>query len=277
MSEQTLARRKQPRTRKVKAAFIPHQGEPVEIIEAITTTDEEAESRTLLADLSREFAGIRRFYREEYGRSKEEAEQDAQSLRAWQRDHLADKPVRELTWGDLSAVAELDLKGAVDLWRRVQHAGIDDLEAGMLALNAVGAKTPIERARFLAIRNKFYDEWNPRGGIEEAMVDTLAQCFSLQLYWMEIAHSRAYHEVESKRERTDRGGRWSLPAQHEADAIEQAHRMADRYNRMFLRTLRQMRDLRRYFVPVTINNPQQVNIATDGGQQVNAIAAKEQP
>lgn len=38
---------------------------------------------------------------------------------------------------------------------------------------------------------------------------------------------------------------------------------------MFLRTLRQMRDLRRYQVPVTINNPKQVNIAADGGQQVN--------
>ena len=36
-----------------------------------------------------------------------------------------------------------------------------------------------------------------------------------------------------------------------------------------MRTLRNMRDLRRYSVPVTINNPQQVNIAADGGQQVN--------
>jgi len=35
-----------------------------------------------------------------------------------------------------------------------------------------------------------------------------------------------------------------------------------------MRTLRQLRDLRRY-APVTINNPQQVNIAADGGQQVN--------
>jgi hypothetical protein len=33
--------------------------------------------------------------------------------------------------------------------------------------------------------------------------------------------------------------------------------------------MRQMRDLRRYSVPVTINNPKQVNIAADGGQQVN--------
>jgi hypothetical protein len=50
-------------------------------------------------------------------------------------------------------------------------------------------------------------------------------------------------------------------------AIEHAAQMADRWNRIYLRTLRNLRDLRRY--SVTINNPQQVNIAADGGQQVN--------
>jgi hypothetical protein len=44
---------------------------------------------------------------------------------------------------------------------------------------------------------------------------------------------------------------------------------------MFLRTLRQMRDLRRYQMPVTINNPKQVNIAADGGQQVNVQPEKK--
>jgi hypothetical protein len=43
--------------------------------------------------------------------------------------------------------------------------------------------------------------------------------------------------------------------------------MADRWNRIYLRTLRNLRYLRRY--SVTIDNPQQVNIAADGGQQVN--------
>jgi hypothetical protein len=49
--------------------------------------------------------------------------------------------------------------------------------------------------------------------------------------------------------------------------------VADRFNRIFMRTLRQLRDLRRYS-PVTINNPNQVNIANDGGQQVNVSSSK---
>ncbi|MDQ3805489.1 MAG: hypothetical protein M3416_16880 [Acidobacteriota bacterium] len=52
-------------------------------------------------------------------------------------------------------------------------------------------------------------------------------------------------------------------------ALEQAHQMADRYNRMFLRTLRQMRDLRRY-PSVIVNNGGQVNVAQN---QVNVQRA----
>ncbi len=58
---------------------------------------------------------------------------------------------------------------------------------------------------------------------------------------------------------------WKSPYQFEADAVEQAYRLADGYNRQFLRVLRQLRDLRRY-TPVVIQNAQQVNV---GNQQLN--------
>ena len=50
------------------------------------------------------------------------------------------------------------------------------------------------------------------------------------------------------------------------DTIDQAYRLADGYNRQFLRVLRQMRDLRRYSPVVIQNNGGQVNV---GAQQVN--------
>lgn len=59
---------------------------------------------------------------------------------------------------------------------------------------------------------------------------------------------------------------WRSPFQGTADAIDQAYRLADSYNRQFLRTLRQMRDLRRYTPSVIVNNGGQVNVAN---QQVN--------
>ena len=63
-------------------------------------------------------------------------------------------------------------------------------------------------------------------------------------------------------------GYWFKPTVSEQEALEHAVQMADRWNRIFMRTLRQLRDLRRYSV-VTINNPTQVNIANEGGKQVN--------
>jgi hypothetical protein len=54
-----------------------------------------------------------------------------------------------------------------------------------------------------------------------------------------------------------------------AQAIEQAGAMVDRFNRIFLRTLRALRDLRRGPQPVLVQNAQQVNV---GQQQVNVAA-----
>ena len=48
--------------------------------------------------------------------------------------------------------------------------------------------------------------------------------------------------------------------------MEEAAAMADRFHRMFLRTLRALRDLRRYGGPVIVQQAGQVNV---GGQQVN--------
>lgn len=52
------------------------------------------------------------------------------------------------------------------------------------------------------------------------------------------------------------------------EALEHAAQMAERFNRLFLRTLRSLRDLRRY-APVIIQNAQQVNV---GSQQLNVTA-----
>lgn len=68
--------------------------------------------------------------------------------------------------------------------------------------------------------------------------------------------------------------RWFRPLVSEKDAVEHAVQMADRFNRIFMRTLRQLRDLRRY-TQLTINSPNQVNIAADGGQQLNIAASNK--
>jgi len=116
----------------------------------------------------------------------------------------------------------------------------------------------------------------------------LAQTFFQWQYWLEqvILRSqteprREHHEYTLWKQRHQRkqnaksfdDGHWFPPYVEEQEALEHAAQMADRWNRMYMRTLRQLRDLRRY-APVTINNPSQVNIASDGGQQINAVKEK---
>jgi hypothetical protein len=126
------------------------------------------------------------------------------------------------------------------------------------------------------------EQWKPSGAIELAMIDTMAQAYSEYLYWSEDVHRRSTTDMKFSQELDEdqyyKGakGNWIPPRVGEQNAIEHAMQMMDRYNRLFLRTLRQLRDLRRYSTPITINNPQQVNIAADGGKQVNVAEAERQ-
>ena len=53
------------------------------------------------------------------------------------------------------------------------------------------------------------------------------------------------------------------------DVAEQTRAMVDRFNRMFLRTLRTLCNLRKVPLAVVVQNAGQVNV---GGQQVNMAA-----
>jgi hypothetical protein len=110
----------------------------------------------------------------------------------------------------------------------------------------------------------------------------MAQAYFQWQYWFEETVKRS--QTDERREhpeyskwKADRqaegwtGGHWLRPYVSEQQAIEHAVQMADRWNRIFMRTLRQLRDLRRYST-VTINNANQVNIATEGGKQINSGA-----
>ncbi len=100
------------------------------------------------------------------------------------------------------------------------------------------------------------------------MIDMMTIAFSLQMYWSTIAHQRAIqiHNSQEKDLRLQENKGWKSPYQYEANAVDQAHRLADGYNRQFLRVLRQLRDLRRYAPVIIQNNGGQVNV---GAQQVN--------
>lgn len=188
---------------------------------------------------------------------------------------IRSKPFEQITWGDVHNARAQDEEGAVTAIAALHEGAADHISAGIFATDVVGFRTPFERAQFSVIRNSFIEEWQPRGGIEAGLVDMLAQAYVGWQFWLSRSFAMAHNEnsVREQKAKTKNRydeGQWQPPRVSYVEALEQATQMADRFQRMFLRALRQMRDLRRYASPVTIHNPQQVNIAAEGGQQINS-------
>jgi hypothetical protein len=241
-----------------------------DVIPETGITTELAEQRQIVVELAKSFIGTIEFYKSKYGGEKSHAEatKEALQLNEWRRGYIENEPVEKVDWGQLSALAEIDIEDNQKLWARIREAAADELECGRRAAAVTGANVePYALAQFLAIRDAFADQWQPTGAIESAMIDMMTIAFSLQMYWATIAHQRAIrtHDEQKKDLNRYESKGWKSPYQYEAEAVEQAHRLADSYNRQFLRVLRQLRDLRRYTVVIN-NNGGQVNL---GAQQVN--------
>jgi hypothetical protein len=204
-------------------------------------------------------------------------------------DDILRRPVTNITWSSIDALFRRSPEAAKEVWDLIKKEARNEFESGHRAAQvferAPWHRDVWSRAKYLGIRDSFIEQWQPRGGIELAMIDMLTQSFYLYLYWTGEMTMRtetemradppqwiqARHAMENTfpRDRSGVKGYWDPPTASEQEAVEHAAQMADRYSKAFQRNLRSMRDLRRYQMPVTINNPQQVNIASDGGHQVN--------
>jgi hypothetical protein len=160
---------------------------------------------------------------------------------------------------------------AENVWEVIKREARDEFESGHLAASAFepvdNMKDAWTRARYLGLRESFVTEWQPRSGVELSMIDAMAQAFMQLQYWTEqtVLRSRteprqeAYEYREWKRyqreAKTDswKHGHWNIPYVREQEAVEHAAAMADRWQRMYFRALRQLRDWRRYAPQVTIN------------------------
>ncbi|MFV1968969.1 MAG: hypothetical protein ACC628_26415, partial [Pirellulaceae bacterium] len=144
-----------------------------------------------------------------------------------------------------------------------------ELETGHRAADAVESSGSDcwTRAQFLAQREQLAREWQPRDGIELTLIDAMAQTLIMKTFWMK--RMIVLDALESSDGITSE---LQLPRVSAFQAIEQAAAMMDRFDRMFMRALRQLRDLRRYATSVVVQRAEQVNV---GQQQVNVTAGKD--
>jgi len=233
-----------------------------ESTELVPTPDERpvSEAGSLARKMSRAVVEMAAYY-ERTGMSTSQAATFARAL-AEDTARVMETPPDQISWSTLGRLAEHEPETAEAAWGRILAAAQDELASGHRAADAVEADaTPWERARFLQVREAFLVDWQPRGGIEASLVETLAMAHMAQRHWM--ARLTVLSTTEARREgrEIERRGEWESPTVGAAAAIDQAAAMVDRFNRLFSRTLRDLRDLRRSMPPVVVQHANQVNLA----------------
>ena len=183
-------------------------------------------------------------------------------------------PPERIAWFHLALLEKDDPGAAARRWREAKEYALKELASGHRAAKSLAwtgsGDDPYTRARFLALRNSLIEDWKPRGAMERLLIDILAQIHTMHERWLRTAtvwQVILADEQERELGKSDKNTDGPLlPRLSAAKTIEQAMGMLERWNRIFVRTLRALRDLRRYSLHIQAG---QVNIAAAGGRQVN--------
>jgi hypothetical protein len=200
-----------------------------------------------------------------------EAEQDQLLTELAERDpgSMLNRPPEKISFADLAAAGMMDPQVAIQAEQRIRTAARAELWSGTRAAKSLQADEETnlwEYERFLALRDQLAAEWNPRSGLELVLIDQMAMALTEQFRWTETLALRQKQEYDKHRQELRQQHQWMPQRVSEAAANEQAMVMLDRWNRIFLRTLRALRDLRRYAPTINIQSVAQVNLGT---QQIN--------
>jgi hypothetical protein len=236
----------------------------------------DAEISTVAQRLASAYGALVAARREQLKETPEEADRQVRAVDDpdWQRRALSE-PSDEVSWWSLTPLIEADPEVGWAVWERVKAEARDELESGHRAATALcWDDSPWQRARFLAVRQAFVDEWQPRGGIELTLIDQMAQAHSLYLFWVEKAHLKASLDGTRVRKQLGDAGKWQARTLGVAETLDQTAQMAERWQKLFVRALRALRDLRRHTPPVVLAGPgSQVNV---GHQQINTTGARDE-
>jgi hypothetical protein len=176
---------------------------------------------------------------------------------------LLSRPVESVSFAELSELWQCSSDEAERYFELVKQEAQREFRSGHMAAKVFEPvdwlRSVWQRAQFLAVRDSFIAEYEPEGGIEFALVDTMAICFFMQNYWAEVAVKRTrtdprresyeytqwkgYKDEEAKARRYEHGY-WDIPFVTEDRAVTASTNMLDQFSRLFQRTLRQLNNHR---------------------------------
>jgi hypothetical protein len=237
------------------------------------TTPSTMEAGALARELAKARNKLIAYYKHQFDQSTPGAGGNAEMLPTTANvERIQQTPADRSSWLDIEQLAAVDPALAARRWEEIKAEAFAELASGHRAAKPLETADHScwERAQFLALRDDLASQWRPRTGIEWALIDTMVQALTLQTFWMHrmvIVDVIEWPEPPSKEM-----AKWQPPRLSSSMAIDQAAGMVDRFNRIFMRALRQLRDLRRY--TVVIQSAEQVNI---GQQQLNVTNSPKDP
>jgi hypothetical protein len=176
------------------------------------------------------------------------------------------RPSRDVSWRDFLQFLESDPERAMEWWRGLKVQARAEWENGLAAAELQPDTTPWERARFLQLRTTLVQGWEPGNAIESTLLEMMCQSLALYFYWVQRLATQSSQQGRQEDEQLKQKGYWVPPRVGISEAIEQSSAMCDRFERIFLRGLRALVDMRRRSLPVHIEHAGQVNLAE---RQVN--------
>lgn len=244
-----------------------------------------AELAAARADLARGVTRLIDSYVKDLGKTTEEAIAAGRRLPPWDP---AERPPDQVHWSELAQLIEQEPDRGIRLWEEMRRVARRELASGTRVARALEPRLngrPWERARFAALIGALRDDLQPRGPVEDLLVQQMAAALEGWLRWQTAATERVEesawegerdrrraleHMSPAQRERHQDDHGWLPPRQGTAEAIEQATILADRYLRAYLRLLKAYRDNRRLFGALIVTGGQ-VNV---GEQQINVAAGE---
>jgi hypothetical protein len=176
---------------------------------------------------------------------------------------IKSKASRFVDWGDIGRLWNESPAEAVELWRALRLEARDEFYSGHYGARVFEVMSyrheAWRRAQCLAVRDGLIEEWRPRGASEYILIDQMTHSYVMQLEWTEKAMTRLHGEARQEsweyqqwkeRRRVEERvyqwgpGSWDIPYQEEAEAVEQAFRMADLCMKSFQRAARQLANIR---------------------------------
>lgn len=238
--------------------------------------DNLTEAGSLATELANAYLQMVTFHRDQMHLAPADADQAARGLDRTPEQALEDlvrireRAPDQVTWADLQRLVNHDPDEMVAAWAHLRAEARAELASGHRTAQTLEWQgRPVDRARFLAIRDSFRGTTPLRNGIEAALVDTAAGAFSDFLHWTAQVRMQAGSEAATERDSLERHGSWSPARLSATEAIEQSATMAERAHKRFLSTIKMLHELQRTSATVFIGNASQINL---GQQQVNVLS-----